>query len=304
MSEKRRRRTLSAAESEVGSLSPPSNVESTQNNNRVRRKSSARQARLLTFPVPTNTPLKQSSVLNISQPLFSHMMYNPNSFIPPPRVTPNSITFTIYPQNCEASFSFMLSMSEKQNVTLYGPSSVPYLTFSLNKFLYNNVALPIDVSASVVQGNNYIVFPAYLLSNSICVELRTIDLQNPDVLMKQVIEQFPIAHHVNFSGSITKKCPISKKLIDNPARGDNCQHLQCFDLKSFLERAIQTQNWACPVCGMQIPFNDLRYDPSYLKTPEVLKIEEIHDDTVTQIFDSFGESAFEPLNGMFYDRDF
>jgi hypothetical protein len=32
---------------------------------------------------------------------------------------------------------------------------------------------------------------------------------------------------------ISKYCPINKKLIKNPIKSLNCQHIQCFDLNKF-----------------------------------------------------------------------
>mmetsp|Transcript_113166 Transcript_113166/g.365629 ORF Transcript_113166/g.365629 Transcript_113166/m.365629 type:complete len:790 (+) Transcript_113166:125-2494(+) len=43
-------------------------------------------------------------------------------------------------------------------------------------------------------------------------------------------------------------CPISADRMKTPARGRNCQHLQCFDLEAFLFG----KRSQCPVCGLDL----------------------------------------------------
>lgn len=47
---------------------------------------------------------------------------------------------------------------------------------------------------------------------------------------------------------ISLKCPISIDIIKTPARGSNCDHVQCFDLMTFLQLAHNGHSWQCPVC--------------------------------------------------------
>lgn len=46
------------------------------------------------------------------------------------------------------------------------------------------------------------------------------------------------------------RCPLGLCVIDLPARGRNCKHLQCFDLKTFLvfNRKARSKAWRCTVC--------------------------------------------------------
>ena len=47
--------------------------------------------------------------------------------------------------------------------------------------------------------------------------------------------------------------PISKSdLIKNPSRGWKCNHLECFDLKIFLEMQKKTRRFCCPICNKKI----------------------------------------------------
>ena len=47
---------------------------------------------------------------------------------------------------------------------------------------------------------------------------------------------------------ISLKCPISGKRMSLPARGQECKHLQCFDLEAYLRLNGDRGSWKCPVC--------------------------------------------------------
>ncbi|KDO34250.1 hypothetical protein SPRG_19081 [Saprolegnia parasitica CBS 223.65] len=62
---------------------------------------------------------------------------------------------------------------------------------------------------------------------------------------------------------LSVRCPLSLGVIQLPARGLRCQHLQCFDLKTFLmfNKSARSRAWKCIVCHKFIPLNELRIDP-------------------------------------------
>ena len=43
--------------------------------------------------------------------------------------------------------------------------------------------------------------------------------------------------------------PISKQRIKYPVRGKKCDHLQCFDLQTYLNANLKSKRWQCPYCG-------------------------------------------------------
>lgn len=47
---------------------------------------------------------------------------------------------------------------------------------------------------------------------------------------------------------VSLKCPITFKRITLPARGNECKHIQCFDLESYLQMNCERGSWRCPVC--------------------------------------------------------
>ena len=46
-------------------------------------------------------------------------------------------------------------------------------------------------------------------------------------------------------------CPITRQLMRYPARGEQCDHIQCFDLESYLRANSDRLTWKCPICKQQ-----------------------------------------------------
>lgn len=68
-------------------------------------------------------------------------------------------------------------------------------------------------------------------------------------------------------------CPITLMRIMIPARGDDCRHLQCFDLESFIQvtkgsKAFNNR-WKCPECPLILRNDAIVIDPF---VSEILKI--------------------------------
>jgi len=49
---------------------------------------------------------------------------------------------------------------------------------------------------------------------------------------------------------LSLRCPLTHLLVDTPARGWRCKHIQCFDLGSYLLLMGQARvrKWQCPIC--------------------------------------------------------
>ena len=54
--------------------------------------------------------------------------------------------------------------------------------------------------------------------------------------------------------------PILMCLIKTPVRFDQCQHLDCFDVDSYLHMNFKKPAWSCPICAKRYPFGTLRRD--------------------------------------------
>jgi E3 SUMO-protein ligase PIAS1 len=59
---------------------------------------------------------------------------------------------------------------------------------------------------------------------------------------------------------VSLRCPLGYCRIEYPARGLRCNHLQCFDVRFFLQFCHQQRLWHCPVCNGSIPFHELLID--------------------------------------------
>jgi len=60
------------------------------------------------------------------------------------------------------------------------------------------------------------------------------------------------------------RCPLSLQRIQVPSRGNDCKHLQCFDLESFLNYRKTSGRLECPVCNRKISdISQLTVPPLY-----------------------------------------
>lgn len=74
-------------------------------------------------------------------------------------------------------------------------------------------------------------------------------------------------------------CPYTKLLIHTPARGKDCTHINCFDLRTYIERQeYENYYWKCPICKL----------PSYFVVvdkyfEEILKLSRNNNQELTSI---------------------
>eukprot|EP00439_Symbiodinium_sp_Y106_P016819 s1548_g2.t1 len=63
---------------------------------------------------------------------------------------------------------------------------------------------------------------------------------------------------------LSEEGPLTHERIHTPVRGERCAHLQCFDLKAYIEinknMAAFNKRWTCPVCGLLCKPSDLFLD--------------------------------------------
>ncbi|KAG3224650.1 hypothetical protein PC129_g4718 [Phytophthora cactorum] len=86
---------------------------------------------------------------------------------------------------------------------------------------------------------------------------------------QEVIKSFGSEDEDDVVATVTMlsvRCPLGLCVINLPARGIHCKHLQCFDLKTFMmfSKKARSKAWRCTVCYQFIKASDLRIDP-YLK---------------------------------------
>lgn len=53
-------------------------------------------------------------------------------------------------------------------------------------------------------------------------------------------------------------CPIGKCRVKIPAKSKNCDHLQCFDAKTFILMNEKKPTWMCPTCNQPCLYDDIQ----------------------------------------------
>ena len=249
---------------------------------RRRRKSNIRQARLAVYPPVMHLATTSMSAVN--------MMYTPY-VAPVYSVTSNTMLFSLPPYSVEVPFQFRIELKSGQTLKLMSNGLVQRISFVLNSTPYPDACLPTDVTGSIVNGDNYIVFSTLNFTAPVFLQLALgMDI---NAMVKQIVEQREPATSVGVDLFASQVCPISKKQIEFAGRGASCKHSQCFDLCAFLENAVRTNNWMCPVCGVALTYEDLRYDAEYAS---------VHRSET----DNFQASIDEAMDFdvLFMDRDF
>lgn len=66
-------------------------------------------------------------------------------------------------------------------------------------------------------------------------------------------------HGENESLTFSLLCPMSMSVMRTPVRGRNCKHMQCFDLRNFLDanKNVTGGRWRCGVCCDFVNVRDL-----------------------------------------------
>ncbi|KAJ6232303.1 tonalli [Anaeramoeba flamelloides] len=124
----------------------------------------------------------------------------------------------------------------------------------------------------------YLTMKGWLGNSNLIVVLQNMKAINFDLYLKTLIptilndqkESFTKISKIIFQSSrffynvqqdvCSLKCPISMDFMEFPARGKDCKHLQCFDLKSYLKLAFDYGNWNCPCCSQFISSEHLSID--------------------------------------------
>uniref|UniRef100_K3X6A7 SP-RING-type domain-containing protein n=1 Tax=Globisporangium ultimum (strain ATCC 200006 / CBS 805.95 / DAOM BR144) TaxID=431595 RepID=K3X6A7_GLOUD len=72
---------------------------------------------------------------------------------------------------------------------------------------------------------------------------------------------------VALSTILSVRCPLGLCVMNLPARGLYCKHLQCFDLRTFIQfsKKARSKAYRCTICHNFIKLSDLRIDPYFKK---------------------------------------
>jgi len=94
--------------------------------------------------------------------------------------------------------------------------------------------------------------------------------------------------------TISLICPITKLKIETPVRSKQCNHLQCFDLDSFVESNKASPTWKCPVCFIHTQYDDLSVDEYFSQI-----LEKIKDDEERESIKIFKDGEWEFIDSEF-----
>lgn len=150
--------------------------------------------------------------------------------------------------------------------------------FSLGKQTSGSIKAPLDITTFIDTRNEIeLCWPENEPGREygLCVSInQRLSLENSLKKLQETDYQRPssdalkmISKNFATSGDICSEeimvplcCPITKKRLEIPAIGLKCEHLLCFDAKSFLDINQKRLEWHCPSCKKAIGYNDIRLD--------------------------------------------
>lgn len=177
-------------------------------------------------------------------------------------------------------FPFSIIFEAWHRIFLVSQSESTKFRFSLNGINYSHPIFPVDVTSSLQNGENIISFNLEGNTTTVYAMLCIKNIENIDEMVKHVLSFHKLDSIPPNPEEVSFLCPISGEFIQNPGRGVHCSHRQTFDIRSFLRRALETNNWMCPICEQSLPFLHLRYEPSFLRSVNLN--DEDDDDTYSR----------------------
>jgi len=268
MSNAKKRRSASAADIEIEHIEGGIRT-SSSNEQKPRRRTNARQARLIRPPV-FGLPIHQSA----GTPFISNSI----SSLPAMQLVPPVYNQVANNSGCGEGIYWLVSNYPMEQLFQFNVQKERYRTFLLicavpnfihsfriNNLCYTAAKFPIDVTESVVNGANTIAFGILPTDFPVCFQLKCEMLQNYESVVKEVKESRIIPPPIPRDPVANSVCPISRTEIETPVRGIECKHYQCFDLKTYISFSYARNSWQCPICQKYSPIEFLCYIPNYMK---------------------------------------
>jgi hypothetical protein len=232
----------------------------------IKKKPRSRVARLIPRKVDTN---EEESPKIIPQPTFNspdlaQLQYqNFNSC--PGTINKDSISFKLPPMSSSVlcQFKFEYSIHHRVVVNIIGAQAP--IPFNINDIPFSFTGIEIDITDQIQMGQNRLIFNTLSTKEPIVACIQWKESKNVESFVQKIITEFPLMEIPPDTEFISEIDPILRTQITVPGRGVTCTHAQCFDIRNFLNKAFETGHWECPVCGVRLTFNDLRYDPQFIK---------------------------------------
>ncbi|CAH8277804.1 unnamed protein product [Arabidopsis lyrata] len=131
--------------------------------------------------------------------------------------------------------------------------------------------LPTNVTAQLKYGTNLLQVMGNFKGNYIIIIAFTglvVPPEKPvlkDYLQSGVIESSPDSDIIEGPSRVSLNCPISRKRIKLPVKGQLCKHLQCFDFSNYVHINMRNPSWRCPHCNQPVCYPDIRLDQNMAK---------------------------------------
>ncbi|OMJ95635.1 hypothetical protein SteCoe_879 [Stentor coeruleus] len=166
---------------------------------------------------------------------------------------------------------------------------------------------PLNITTILTLGRNTVSLIKCADPSSYAVSIYLVYMKSEEQLIEEIVKtsRISIDKSKDFIKKILKsddeelisdsirlslKCPYSLTLLDIPARGQNCEHIQCFNLVSYvqMQRSSRVNRWRCPLCKGFV--YDMIID-SYLE--QIMK--EAEDVEGAENFEIFYDSSYKIL---------
>lgn len=144
---------------------------------------------------------------------------------------------------------------------------------------------------NVVNAINRIDIAAHEASSKYVMAVHLVKNVSIDTLVDQIIEK----DHISKQSTINKiveetdedvktlstvlslRCPLSFSRLTIPVRSVFCDHIECFEARSFFELQQQATTWTCPICNKSIDYRTLAVDDYLLEIVEKTKIYDLDE---------------------------
>ncbi|XP_050061659.1 E3 SUMO-protein ligase PIAS1-like isoform X5 [Aphis gossypii] len=181
-------------------------------------------------------------------------------------------------------------------------------------FELRRTATPINctenVELSSIDGNNNIaiywtpdtkkyVFAMFFVKK-LTVDTLMKKLQDQDRISSEHTKDYIIKSYSNvdqdlatISHRLTLVCPLGLVRIKIPIKSIHCNHLQCFDAKTFILMNEKKETWLCPICNKLCLFDDLKIDSYFL---EVVSSTTLDESNIEILADGTWRAVEETIN--------
>lgn len=132
----------------------------------------------------------------------------------------------------------------------------------LSRYLAKSALNVVDISISEAQ--DQFLFSLYYSKATEISDIVDEIKNRPHIKKEDTIQRIKNAAFDDeieeLSTVLSLRCPLSYARIQVPTRSIHCDHIECFDLTSFLQLQQQATTWTCPICNKHITYEDLAVD--------------------------------------------